>query len=414
MSDEKKNIPRRSILQGGALVLASLGVSPAFLSRVAMAASAPGARRKTLVCLFQRGAVDGLSMLVPHGESAYYADRPKIAIPRPGAADGAIDLDGRFGLHPKLASLKALWDAKELAFIPAAGSPDATRSHFDAQRWMEVGEIGARAASSGWLTRCLDCARGHGAASIYDGVAMTPVSPLALAGGAEPALVISDLKQFGIRSFDEGERATTALRALWESAGDAADPVAQAGREAFDAMAKLATVRADPPAGWPKGPLARRLAQASAILQADLGTRVLFVDCGGWDTHTAQNGRLPPLLAELGDSLAAFRRDLGDRMEDVMVLTMSEFGRMVAENGTGGTDHGHGTVMMAFGGGVKGGRILGRWPGLAREQRFESRDLAVTTDFRDLFAEAAGGHLGIETKALFPGFTPSKPAGLFG
>jgi uncharacterized protein (DUF1501 family) len=401
-------IPRRSILQGGALALASFGLDPLFLARTALAA---GVRTKTLVCLFQRGAVDGLSMLVPHGDPEYYAARPGIAVPKPGADGGALDLDGHFGLHPKLAALAPLYKDGRLALVAAVGSPDPTRSHFDAQRTMEAGSVPARATGDGWLSRCLACEKS--AANPFRAVAWGAMLPQALAGASD-ALVLEDLAGFGIRGGPGvRDRVTPAFQSLYE--GDTSDPVIHAGREAFDALSTIGSLP-DAAAGYPKGPLGKRLSQVAQLLKAGLGTRVVFVDCGGWDTHIQQAGRLPPLLGELGDGLAAFQADLGARMDDVLVLTMSEFGRMVAENGGGGTDHGHGTVMMALGGGVTGGRVLGKWPGLGTAQRFEGRDLAVTTDFRDLFAEAAGRHLGIaDFSTVFPGYEirPGSAPGLF-
>ncbi len=409
----KKNaIPRRAILQGGALSLLSLGLDPLFLTRAAMAVEATGPRPKSLVCLFQRGAVDVLSMVVPHAEASYYDDRPTVAIPRPGEKNGALDLDGKFGLHPKLGALKALFDAKELAIITATGSPDPTRSHFDAQNVMEAGSPAIGTVRDGWLNRCL----AEKALGNFGGVAISPMMPASLSGKA-PALVIQDLAAFGIRAKQPRVRAT--LESAFHDLYAGSDLVASTGRDALAAMETVqrmdsASYRPENGAAYPKGALGKKLMQVAQLLKAGLGTRVAFLDCGGWDTHTGQNGRLAPLLTELGLCIAAFRADMGDRMRDTVLLTMSEFGRMVSENGAGGTDHGHGSAMLAIGGGVAGGKVLGKWPGLARDARFEGRDLAVTTDFRDVFAEIATRHLGVkEIATVFPGFTPSNPAKLF-
>jgi len=371
-----------------------------------------------LVVIFQRGAVDGLSMLVPHGDRDYYGARGSIAIGRPGAgSDGALDLDGFFGLHPSLSGLKPLWDERRLAAVHAVGSPDTTRSHFDAQDYMESGTPGVKSTQDGWLNRYLH-AKEHAEATPFRAVALAPQMPRSLQG-LEPALAIGQIGQFGIRA----GQATDMVQASFESEyAAAADKVLnKTGGQAFDAVRMLKS--ADPSkyqpengADYPRSGYGEALRQIAQLVKADVGLEVAFAEAGGWDTHVNQGssaGQLGARLDDFGRGIAALARDLGDRMGDIVILTMSEFGRAVAENGNRGTDHGHGNAMMVIGGqNVRGGRVYGRWPGLAREQRFDGRDLAVTTDFRSVFADVVRGHLGVaDTRPIFPGFTAAAPIG---
>ena len=405
-------ISRRVFVKSGALALVSLGFDPLFLGRAAYALRRPFAasRRPVLVCLFQRGAVDGLNMIVPHGESAYYQERPRIAVPR----ETVVDLDGHFGLHPSLAPLKSLWDNKSLAAIHAIGSPDGTRSHFDSQDYMETGTPGVKSTGDGWANRYCQHDREH-TDTPFRAVAFGPQLPRILAGSA-PSLAIDDLQAFGLRAPQEGarDRLTRAFEELYDGAGTGL--LASSSREGFEAVQLLK--QADPAqyrpangAAYPPGRLGKTLLQIAQLIKSDVGLEIAFADCSGWDTHVNQGsneGQLAARLRELGGALAAFTQDLGERMRDVVVLTMSEFGRTIRENGNSGTDHGHATAMLVLGGSVNGGRVLGRWPGLGMEQRFEGRDVAVTTDFRDLFGEILGRHLGAtDLSAIFPGYTPA-------
>jgi uncharacterized protein (DUF1501 family) len=410
-------ISRRVFVKAGGLALVSLGLDPLFLDRVAYAVS-PSNRptdRRILVVLFQRGAVDGLNMVVPHGDPFYYRERPRIAIPR----KDLVDLDGHFGLHPALGGLKSLWDNKSLAVIHAAGSPDSTRSHFDAQDYMETGTPGRKSTPDGWLNRTCQHDREH-QATAFRAVAFGPQLPRILAGSA-PALAIDDLKAFGLRAPQPAvrDRLTRAFEDLY--AGSATGLLASSSADGFAAVQQLK--QADPtrygPANgavYPSGRLGRSLLQIAQLIKADVGVQIAFADASGWDTHVNQGaaaGQLAQRLRELGGSLAAFTRDLGERMRDVVVLTLSEFGRTVRENGNAGTDHGHATAMLAIGGTVNGGKVLGRWPGLDPAQRFEGRDLAVTTDFRDLVGEIVQRHLGVaDLTPIFPGHLPSAFPGV--
>jgi uncharacterized protein (DUF1501 family) len=403
---------RRVFVRNGAFALVSLGFAPSFLARTAFAAGA-SARSKRLIAIFQRGAVDGLSMVVPFGDKEYYRARPGIGIARPGAADGAIDLDGFFGLNPRLRPLKRYWDARQLAIIDACGSPDNTRSHFDAQDYMETATPGVKSTADGWLNRYLQV-RHLEQATPFRAVALTPQLPRMLQGTA-PALAINQLEQFGIR----GGQATAMVAASFESQfAAAADQVLNStGREAFDAIKILkgtnpSAYRPDPGADYPRTAFGQALKQIAQLSKADVGLEVAFADVGGWDTHVNQGsaqGQLATRLDDFARGIAALVTDLGDRMEDTIVLTMSEFGRAVSENGNRGTDHGHGNAMMAIGGGIAGGRVYGKWPGLAVNQRYEGRDLAVTTDFRDVFGEIVVRHLGVgDARAIFPGYAISE------
>lgn len=443
------SISRRLFVRQGSLALLALGLPPEFLTRSLLfrPASAGGAhplaerggtaRRKTLICIFQRGAVDGLNMVVPFGEKAYYARRRSIAIPAPGRENGAIDLDGFFGLHPMLRPLHDLFARNELAIVHAVGSPHPTRSHFDAQDYMETATPGVKSTRDGWLNRVLshtecDCGRtlddtnahaaDHAAGQIamatepgvaaLRGIAMGTALPRALRG-SEPALAIADLKRFGIAGGDGASLEETFSRVYGSDAGTV---IGDAAGGALEAVRILKT--ADPaqyrPARnveYPRGTFGRSLRQIAQLLKADVGVEVAFADLGGWDTHRAQggaNGQLARQFDQLARGIRALYDDLGDRMDDVAVMTMSEFGRTVAENGSGGTDHGHANCMMVMGGAVAGGRILGDWPGLEREQLYEGRDLALTTDFRDVFGEIVARHLGAERLGeIFPGHSTS-------
>jgi len=411
-------VSRRVFLKDGGLALVSLGFAPQFLARTVAAAGVP--KRKVLVTIFQRGAVDGLNMIVPFSEDEYYRSRPSIAIARPGSGpDAAIDLDGFFGMHPRMAPLKPLYDASQLAIVHACGSPDGTRSHFDAQDYMETATPGVKSTPDGWLNRYLH-AREHEQATPFRAVAMAPQLPRALQGLA-PALAIGQIAQFGIRA----GQATDMVQASFEAeyAAAASGVLNRTGRDAFNAvrMLKQADVARYSPengAGYPRSPYGDALKQIAQLIKADVGLEVAFAETGNWDHHAqegAATGQLANRLADFAGGIAALTRDLGDRMADVMILTMSEFGRTVSENGNRGTDHGHGNAMMVIGGGVRGGKIYGRWPGLAREQRYEGRDLAVTTDFRTVFAEVAGAHLGLtNTTHVFPGFKGPLSVGALG
>jgi len=385
--------------------MAGVGVAPPWLIRTAAQGST---KRKILVAIFQRGAADGLNMVVPFFEKQYYDLRPTIAVPEPGKPNGAIDLDGRFALHPSLRPLKGLWDAKQLAIIEAAGSPDPSRSHFDAQDFMESGTPG-QTRDDGWLNRALPVAS-HDPVSPLRAVALGTQLPRTLRG-TQAAVAISNLEQFQARN----QTAASILETMYSTSGD---KLGAAGKETFDAIRMIDTINRRPyvPANGAQyqGQFGQSLQQIARLIKADVGVEAAFADIGGWDHHSNEATQLTGLLLQFGASLSAFARDLGDRMEDIVLVTMSEFGRTVKEDGNGGTDHGHGNVMMVLGGPVRGGAMYGRWPGLEPEQLYEQRDLAVTTDFRDVLGELVSTHLGQKIERVFPGYSPAAPLGLIG
>jgi uncharacterized protein (DUF1501 family) len=413
-------ISRRAFMRAGGLALVSLGADPLFLDRAAYALRAGGRRAaggKTLVCLFQRGAVDGLSMIVPAGDSWYWQERQRIVLPK----DQLVGLDDMFALHPRLAPLKPLWDQGAMAIVHAVGSPSTSRSHFDAQDYMESGTPDVKSTPDGWANRYCQHDAEH-ANTPFRAVAFGPQLPRTLSGSA-PALAIDDLRSFGMRAAraEGSDKLARAFEELYQ--GAATGLVAASSEESFEAirMLRSANPTAAPPANgadYGRGKLGQSLQQIAQLIKADLGMEIAFVDVGGWDTHVnqgADQGQLAARLDELATALSAFTTDLGARMRDVMVLTMSEFGRTVRENGTGGTDHGHGTAMMVIGGNVRGGRVYGRWPGLSPDARYQQRDLAVTTDFRSVFGQVLQGHLGhADLTQVFPEFTDPAPLGLFG
>jgi uncharacterized protein (DUF1501 family) len=407
---------RRIFLKSSALAMVGVGATPAWLSRALYAQDAPAPRKKVLVAIFQRGAVDGLNVVIPHGEKRYYEMRPTIAIPRPdGTPDTAIDLDGMFGLHPSLNALKPIYDSGQLAIIEAVGSPDPTRSHFDAQDYMESGTPGRKATNDGWLNRALPSEPGK--LSPVRAISMGAALPRALRGHND-AVAINNLAEFQVKDAPS----SMGFESMY---GNSADKVLNGtGRETFEAVKLMQSIQKqtyNPSNGakYPGGRLGQSLMQIARLIKSDVGLEVAFTDVGGWDTHVNEvgakpaQGQLANLLGNFGDSLGAFYKDLGDHIADVTVVTMSEFGRTAKENGNRGTDHGHANVMFAFGGGIRGGKVYGDWPGLDPEQLYENRDLNLTTDFRDVLGELVTRQLGNRNMAtVFPGYDQPKFRGL--
>ena len=395
-------IDRRIFLKSSALALAGSAVMPNVFVRMANAANTKG--KKVLVVVFQRGAVDGLNVVVPYGEQAYYASRPSIALARPGATEGAlIDLDGFFGLNPALAPLFPYFKERSAAFIQATGSPDASRSHFDAQDFMESGTPGVKITQDGFLSRAMS-SRKPAQPTPLRAVALSSSLPRILAGDRGGAVAIANVSQFGIRGGAQAQPIAASFESMY-------------GGTAFDAVRALKAAnvgdrKIENGATYPPGPFGESLRQIAQLIKSDVGLEVAFADVEGWDTHAGQGGaagRLTQQLKQFGTAIAAFAQDLGSRMSDVVLVTTSEFGRTVKENGNRGTDHGHANVMMVLGGGVKGGKVYGEWPGLATEQLFERRDLALTTDFRDVFGELLVKQLAVtDLKSVFPGYVSSS------
>jgi len=409
---------RRLFLRGSAVVMAGIGAAPSWLARAAEGAKG---KRKVLVAIFQRGAADSLNVVVPFSEKRYYEMRPTIGIPAPsglpatsGPVNGpgqnsAIDLDGRFALHPQLQPLKALWDRQQLAIVEATGSPDPSRSHFDAQDYMESGTPG-KTVGDGWLNRALSPAGPE--TSPVRAIAMGTQLPRTLRGD-RAAIAVNNMQ-----TFQAGTQNTAGiLEAMYATSPDAR--LERTGKDAFAAMKMIQSITQGQynPAGGAQyqqgGELGRSLQQVARLINADVGVEAAFAEIGGWDHHGNEPGQLANLLRQFGSALSAFCADMGDRMEDIVLVTMSEFGRTAHENGNSGTDHGHGGLMMVLGGLVRGGTVYGKWPGLAQEQLYEGRDLAVTTDFRAVLGELVTGHLGqTNLKQVFPGFEPGEKLGL--
>lgn len=417
---------RRWFLRTAGMTIGVLGAAPAWLARAAEQGSP---RRKILIAVFQRGAADGLNIVVPHFEERYYKLRPGIAIAPPGgnavapnssAAAAAtlgitgtvflgnnptsIDLDGRFALHPQLQPLKPLWDTKALAIVQATGLPDASRSHFDAQDFMESGMASDRTLD-GWLNRAVPAAAQD---SPLRAVALGTKVPLSLRG-SRATVAVNDLSKFQITDQD----AAAVFESMYAASSDGG--LKAQGRSTFEAMRMIDSVLKQPyqPVAGAQyvGEFGRKLRQLAQLIKAGVGVEVAFADMDGWDHHANENAVLPGMLNEFGSSLAAFSQDMGSRMADVVVVTMSEFGRTVAESGQG-TDHGHGGLMMVLGGAVNGGKVYGQWPGLEPEQLYQGRDLAVTTDYRNVLGELVRDHLGGKPGTVFPGFETGAPMGL--
>jgi uncharacterized protein (DUF1501 family) len=427
-------LSRRVFLRGSAIVMAGMGVAPGWLARAAAAGSK---KRKTLVAVFLRGAADGLNIVVPFGDKQYRELRPTLAIAPPSPQNnannintvlangvvaavanvlngGTIDLDGTFGLNGSMQPLQALWDKKQLAVVVATGSPDNSRSHFDAQDAMECGTPG-KSSGDGWLNRALPAAGDE--ASSMRAIALGNQVPHCLRGSNE-VIAIGNLQQFSVGD----QSAAAIMQSMYATTPDAS--LGRTGKDAFEAMKVIRSIQDTPqtgpavaPGGIPlaaqAGEFGRNLQQLARLLKAEAGVEVVFADINGWDHHGNENQQLPNLLRQLSAGIAGFCQEMGDRMEDVVLVTMSEFGRTAAENGNGGTDHGHGSFMMVVGGPVHGGKVYGKWPGLEREQLFEGRDLAVTTDYREVLSELVRSHLGQQNlNTVFPGFQPGQPLGL--
>jgi uncharacterized protein (DUF1501 family) len=402
---------RRFFLRNGALAIAGTTAIPSFLVRSVMAEAAVNPGRK-LVVIFQRGAADGLNVVVPYREKNYYAMRPGIAIPD----NQVIDLDGFFGLHPSMTAFKPLYDQGHLAVIHAAGSPDMSRSHFDAQDYMESGTPGVKGTDDGWLNRALQaedscCGGRHNQEhTAFRALALGSQVPRTLAGKV-PAIALANVNSFSVGG--RGPAPSVAANAFQAMYGDSGDSILHTtGDETFEAVKMLraanpAQYKPGPGIEYPNNEFGNNMKQIAQLLKANLGVEAAFTDVSGWDTHQNQggvNGQLSDRLREFSSAIAAFWLDMGDSAENITLVTMSEFGRTARQNGTGGTDHGHANAMFVLGGQVKGGKVYGRWPGLNNEQLNEGRDLAVTTDFRQVLGEAVAKTIGANNLELvFPG-----------
>jgi len=385
---------RAALLSAGGIVL---------LSPRAWAARALGSDgdHRRLVVVFLRGAVDGLNVVVPHAESAYYDARPTIALGRTEAEGGVLDLDGFFGLHPALDSMMPLWSDRTLAFVHACGSPDPTRSHFDAQDYMESGTPGIKSTHDGWLNRVI--AQLPGVHNPTEALSMGPTVPRIMSG------------KMAVANLQLGRAAARPLpmdRPIVEQAFDrlysGSDALSRTYREGRESRRKLQAdlqrdmTEANAGAPGPQG-FSDDTDRLAHLIRRDPSIRVAFLALGGWDTHVnegAAQGQLAGHLKPLADGLSSFAEALGPDYQDTVVVVISEFGRTMKENGNGGTDHGHGNVMWVMGGPVRGGKVYGRWPGLATEALYQERDLAVTTDFRQPISTVLRSHLGLSDSQL--------------
>ncbi len=375
-----------------------------------------GSSSKVLVVIFQRGAVDGLSMIPPIGDPHYNATiRPTLALTAGSGEDSALPLDGFFGMHPAMKELLPFWNDGRLAVIHEVGSPDSTRSHFDAQDFMESGTPGIKSTEDGFLNRALLQMSLTKKGSNLQAVALQPNLPRSL-WGSSGAIAMNSIQEFAkggalTRSGMEG-----GFESLYDSAMDQA--LRGAGHETFEVIKTLNNLpESQASAQYPKSPLGKRMSEIAKLIRGQVGVRLAVTDCGGWDTHQRQGGAKGQLASRLQDfskSIAAFVNELGPKMDDVCLVTVTEFGRTVKENGNGGTDHGHGSVMLALGGAIKGKRVISHWKSLAAENLYEGRDLPVTTDFRDVWREILSKQLGVkELKTVFPGYRAGGFQGLF-
>jgi uncharacterized protein (DUF1501 family) len=387
---------------------------PAWMPRMAFAPEGVEAPGDILVVVFQRGGMDGLNAVIPHGDADYYHHRSNIAIPEPedGSDKTGIDLDGFFGLHPSLLPLKDLWDEKALAIVHAVGSPDPTHSHFDAMDYMERGTPGEKSIPTGWIGRHLQTAPWQND-SPFRAIGMGGVMQAALRGPV-PVTSLQSIADFHLQG-DSSQLTDIRQRlAALYSLGSSLDSKAVDTFNAMDILSKVDVSNYSPTAGakYPETEFGMAMKQIAQISKAEIGLEVACVDIGGWDTHNAEGqleGELPDLLNEFSTGLAALYHDLGERARSVTMVTMSEFGRRVQENGSGGTDHGHGNCMFVVGGGVNGGKVYGEWPGLSADKLYGPGDLAVTSDYRDVLAEVVGKRLKNPLlNEIFPNYDTSK------
>lgn len=367
--------------------------------------------KRKLIVVMMRGAVDGLSVVAPHAEANYYRMRPAIAVPRPGAENGAIDLDGHFGLNPALSAMMPLWREGKLAFVHASGSPDSTRSHFDAQDYLESGTPGRKATSDGWMNRLLGGLPGPAAPT--RAISVGPLMPRILSGHIPASNIASGAAGSKATALDRPQvgDAFDKLYAGNDKYSKAYQQSQQAHQEvmiSLDEEMEAANGGAPLPNGFPDD--AERLAK---LMRMDPQVQLAFLALGGWDTHANQGtvkGQLANRLTPLGQGLANLAQQLGPIFDDTTIVVMSEFGRTAKQNGNNGTDHGHGNAMWIMGGGVNGGKIYADWRGMEENQLHEGRDVPVTTDFRHVLAQIAERHLRLPDGRLQQVF-PELPAG---
>lgn len=413
------NTSRRDLLRRTGVLAMGMMAWPMWMPRVALASSDSPTQGDVLVCVFMRGAADGLNLVVPYGDKDYYLHRDTLALPQPkaGNGDSVIDLDGFFGLHPLLRPLKDVFGAGALAAVHAVGSPDPTHSHFDAMDFMERGTPGEKSIPTGWIGRHLQQMASN-SQSPFRAVGMGTLLQQSLRGPVSATALqsIADFHLLG--NAKQTETIQNALASLYDGDGF----IETEGKQTLQAMRDLAKIAANnytPANGaiYPNTPYGKSLATVAQLIKAGMGLEVACVDIGGWDTHvqegTTTDGQMPKLISEFAGGLAAFYTDMQDQMKNITLVTMSEFGRRVQENSSHGTDHGHGNVMFVMGGGIKGGKVYGEWPGLAADGLYGPGDLAITTDFRDVLGEIVQKRLlNTNLSAVFPGYATFKFPGL--
>lgn len=406
-------IERRAFMKSGALALFASGFGglPSFIAQAANSNKIiqPYKKNKTLVCIFQRGAMDGLMTVSPYADTNLKILRPSLYMSPSEKEGGLIDLDGKFGLHPAMAALSGYFTDKQMAIVHGVGSPNNTRSHFDAQDYMEAGTPYNKGTASGWLNRVVGL-MGH-EASPFRAVSLTNSLPRSLYGNNE-ALAISNLQDFAIQARNTPitmNSASKSFEQLYDQTSSSL--LSKTGKESFDAlkMLNLNTLKNYQPAKdivYPTSALGNALKQIAVLIKMNLGLEVAFAESGGWDTHVNQgttNGGLARNLKDFSESIAAFWKDLAAYQDDVTVMTMTEFGRTAHQNGTGGTDHGRASCLFVLGNDVQGGKVYQNLKSLAKEDLEDGRDLPVSTDFRSVFSAVANRHLNInDNKILFP------------
>ncbi|MBE9060467.1 DUF1501 domain-containing protein [cf. Phormidesmis sp. LEGE 11477] len=395
----RRQLLRQTALAGASSLVALGAHGWAWRSEAQTSGNTAGTRMPRLVVVMLRGGIDGLNVVVPHQDLDYYEARPTIAIAKPGETNGALDLDGQFGLNPDLEPLMAQWQAGNLAFVQAAGSPVASRSHFQAQDYIETGTPGEASTSIGWLNRLL--------AFLPNG---TPTTGLNVGSGGTLPLILSGPQTVAnLKLTDQGSPPMAIDRPQLRTAFDqmyAGDDriarVYQDGRTARDVLlTEVNNENMEASRGAPKPTrFARSTRRLAQLMKSDANTQVAFMELGGWDSHVGERGILRRFLPLVGTGLATLAQDLGPLYQDTVVVVMSEFGRTVLENGNAGTDHGHGNVIWLMGGGLRGQQVYGQWPGLDLSERYESRDLAVTTDYRDVLESVLRPHFGLDDQAI--------------
>lgn len=406
-------VNRRAFIKSTAV--AAAGVSFRSIPLLAQTSTAAGDGKNILVFVFLRGGVDGLALVPPHADGEYYRLRPTIALPRPNkeGKQSVLDLDGYFGLHPALGAMKPLYDDKRLAIVQAVGCYALSRSHFDAQEFVETGTPGRKGTPKGFLTRAGDSVQGG---ALTKAISFSRLRPRALQG-PDAVLVSRDLQRFDFAAPGWRDEAEQLLRSMYALTPG---PVGQVGRDTLEIMSlikRTPALGAKPAHGavYPDAFVGKAFQQAAQVVKAGIGTRCIFIDLdGNFDTHSNQIPLNQSEFEPIAQALAAFYTDLGASSDRVAVIVATEFGRALEENGAKGTDHGSGGAVFVIGDRVRGGKVAGAWPGIGKGALYEGRDVAVTTDFRDLFAEVVRHHLGIgDTSSLFPQYDARAELGLF-